>query len=739
MPWATLCLGVVVCAVLPNLSIPYLFLACAVLLLLAVLFRSCRVLIYFVFGLVYALWRFQDALNSQVPVNFPNDAMTATVHVKGVISQAEMAQVFRAEVKLPQQTFQVQAYDYHQHTWRVGEVWQCSLRLRAPIGMVNAAGFNSEQWALAQGLDGRANIGKDCLYLGEKITPTVLINRLRFTAWQRLQQLDKHHPQGKALVAALSIGLQDGLDDDTWQAFRRLGVVHLVSISGVHVTMLAVLMAWLMGKLLRVLPWQVKTPLLWRVWSGVIIAFVYALIAGFEVPTQRTVWMLLVFALMLSFKLMTSVWTVWVVALSVVLLIQPTAVLSIGLWLSFGLVAVMIWAEQSRRQLRRQRWLMLFRVQIAALLLTVVWVGAYFHSVPIFSSLANSVAIPLFSWVLTPLALLASVLPWDTPLVWVVALAQWSVDVSVWAAPYSPQLNLAQAPWYLNGLGTLAAAVMLLPHALALRMWSALVLLLLVCYQPPPIKHGQLRVQVIDVGQGLALLLQTKEHDLLFDTGRGNAHTVLLPVLQARGISQLDALVLSHNDVDHDGAAEGLLASMQAQTVWVGKTEAYPQWQVAACHGSSWQWDGVWFEWLTLPNADAKAGNNAKSCVLRVVTNGQALLIPADIGIKQEQQLLNIYGDALHSTALILGHHGSSSSNGSTWLNAINPDVAIASSGWRNAYQHPTPVVQTRLSAHEIALHRTDTQGSLEIIMDDELHIQPFTGRLAWWQRKPFK
>ena len=756
MRWAAWCLGVVGCAILPPWAGRSGWCVAALLLglLLLLIQRQWRVLKplwWFLLGLGYGVWRFQAALQAQIPVDYPDVTQSAVVTVLDVASASEQVQQFRAHIlTASEQTYRVNAYDYQQRAWPVGSVWHCPVRLRANIGVFNRSGFNPEAWALAYGLDGSANIGKNCVRSGTSHTPQILINQVRERAWQRLQHLPSEHQQGVALLAALSIGLQAALNDDTWLAFRQLGIVHLISISGVHVTMLALLTAWIVGKALRYLPLPVRTPMLWQIWCGVVVAFAYALLAGFQIPTQRTVWMLLVFAIALTWRRPASLWQTWWQALALVLLWQPTAVLSVGLWLSFTLVASMLWAEQSWRRLRQRQqnaqmpwWrrpsvVLLWRGQVAAFMLTLVLIGQLFHSVPLLSSLYNSLAIPWFSWVLTPLALLASVLPLDAPLLWVAALAQYSIDISVWLAQYSPQWVLAQAPWYLSALALVAVALMMLPAALGMRVWVATILVALCVYRPLAIAPRQLRVDVIDVGQGMSLLLQTRSHQLLFDTGRGKAHTAVLPTLQSLGLNHADALVLSHQDADHDGAAPSLRRQFDFHTVWAGQTEAYPDWQARDCRGQSWQWDGVWFEWLTLPREQVAHSTNAQSCVLRVVTHGQALLIPADIGADEEAALLNTYGAKLRSTVLVLGHHGSSGSSSSAWLNTVAPDIAIASSGFRNSYHHPTPAVQTRLRAHGIKLYRTDTQGGLTLRLDEQLHIQPLTGRLYWWQRKPF-
>ncbi|AUZ04558.1 ComEC family competence protein [Vitreoscilla sp. C1] len=737
MAWVAWCLGVMLCVFLPTLPWLWLLLAAGLLGCAAHKWGKWHAWLFLCLGFVYAFFRLQWALEQQVPIQNAIVPQTAQVTVLDVATEQTYGQRFLAQIILQDgQTFQVYAYDAHQQIWKVGQISQCNVRLRPNIGAVNAAGFHVEAWALANGMDGSAHIGKHCQISSLQNT-WQFWHLWRENVWQRLQNFNTPNHQGKAMVAALTVGVQDGLSSSTWQAMRQLGVVHLVSISGVHVTMLAVLVGWLVGTLLRYLPYTVKTPMLWQCWAGVAVAFLYALVAGFQVPTQRTVWMLLVFAIALTGKWRLSLGQVWWRALAVVVGLQPAAFLSIGLWLSFGLVAIMMWAAHAWRE-RGNTWRVLLRVQTGLMLLTVVLVGAYFHIVPVLSPLFNAIAIPWFSWVLTPWALVAVLLPWDAPLLGVVAVAQYSVDVSVWAVAYSPEYVIAaQSTWMLI-LALLAAFLCLLPQAALMRPVTVLIMVLWMVYRPPVLEQGQLRLQVLDVGQGLSVLLNTQNHRLLFDTGRSSAQTAIIPALYAQGWRDLDVLVLSHHDDDHDGAAAELLQTIAAHNIWVSDTQAYPQWRTHTCREHAWQWDGVWFEWLTLPLQNVKNTTNARSCVLRVVTQGQAVLIPADIGHAEEAGLLQRYGHNLRSTVLILGHHGSSGSSSGAWLNVVDPDIAIASSGWNNAYHHPTPAVQNRLSAHEIELYRTDMQGGAVWILDEQLHFKAFTGRRFWWQRKPF-
>lgn len=415
--------------------------------------------------------------------------------------------------------------------------------------------------------------------------------------------------------------------------------------------------------------------------------------------------------------------------------VRPFGGFGVGTWLSFGLVAALIWAcagrlyEGKRQTAVRGQW--------AASVLSLVLLGYLFASLPLVSPLVNAVSIPWFSWVLTPLALLGSVVPF-APLQQAGAfLAEYTLRFLVWLADVSPEFAVAAAPLPLLVLAVCAALLLLLPRGLGLRPWAVLLLAGFVSYRPEAVPENEAAVTVWDAGQGLSVLVRTANRHLLFDTGTvAAAQTGIVPSLNAAGVRRLDKLVLSHHDSDHDGGFQAV-GKIPNGGIYAGQPEFYEG--ARHCAEQRWQWDGVDFEFLR-PSERKNIDDNGKSCVLRVVAGGAALLVTGDLDTKGEESLVGKYGGNLYSQVLVLGHHGSNTSSSGVFLNAVSPEYAVASSGYANAYKHPTEAVQNRVRAHGIKLLRTDLSGALQFglgrggVKAQRLRVYKF-----YWQKKPFE
>ena len=267
---------------------------------------------------------------------------------------------------------------------------------------------------------------------------------------------------------------------------------------------------------------------------------------------------------------------------------------------------------------------------------------------------------------------------------------------------------------------------------------SDLVLAASCLYRTPAPEHGTAAVRIIDVGQGLALQVRTQNHWLLFDTGTaGAAQTQLVPNLLAQGLPPPDVLVLSHHDADHDGGFPAVQIAFAPRKLYAGQPEAYAESAQWCAGGTAWEWDGVYFEFLTPPH-NPQADDNEQSCVLRVLAGGQAVLAGGDLGIAGERWLVGTYGDSLHSQLLVQGHHGSRSSSDSAYLNAVAPEAAVAANGFANPYGHPAAIVRHRLSAHRIALYTTARQGQMDFLLGAGREMVPQLQPKRFWQRKPF-
>lgn len=685
-------------------------------------------------GAAYGVFRTEAALSSQWRAEAVS-GVPLTVEVADMPrSDGRRVQFAAKAVDSGGRTFDLLLSDYKRREWAVGSRWRITARVHPVVGELNLRGLNREAWALSNGIGGVGTVGADRVLLHDGSGWGIAVWRSRISRnWQQADA-DGGLSDGIGLMRALSVGEQSALRPELWQAFRPLGLTHLVSISGLHVTMVAVMFAWLAKRLLACSPRLPARPRVWVLAAGCAGALFYALLAGFSVPTQRSVLMLAAFAWAWR-RGRLSAWATWWQALAAVLLFDPLAVLGVGTWLSFGLVAALIWACSGRlHEGKRQTAL---RGQWAASVLSLVLLGYLFASLPLISPLVNAVAIPWFSWVLTPLALLGSVVPF-APLQQLGAfLAEYTLRFLVWLADVSPEFAVASAPLPLLVLAVCAALLLLLPRGLGLRPWAVLLLAGFVFYRPPSVPENEAAVTVWDAGQGLSVSVQTANHHLLFDTGTASAaQTGIVPSLNAAGVRRLDKLVLSHHDSDHDGGFQ-TVGKIPNGGIYAGQPEFYEG--ARHCAERHWQWDGVDFEFLR-PSERKNIDDNGKSCVLRVVAGGAALLVTGDLDTKGEAELVKKYGSNLYSQVLVLGHHGSNTSSSGVFLNAVSPEYAVASSGYANAYKHPTQAVQNRVRAHGIKLLRTDLSGALVFGLGrGGVKAQRLRGYKFYWQKKPFE
>lgn len=691
-------------------------------------------------GLMYSLWRTDTVLQNQVSAEVGRQAVMMDIEVIGlpeqrVVGGRRSSRFVGKGMTEDGREYRLLFYDYAGLLWQTGERWRIKARIRAPLSVRNPVGFDREVWALANGINGLASVGKGRVRLpNSKMDwlPNADVWRARISsAWQRAAE---DEPYGAGLMQALAVGNRSGLPPEVWAAFRPLGLNHLVSISGLHISMVALLAALLTKYLMRFLPRVPIRPRMWQLVVGIAAALIYTGLAGFGVPAVRSLLMLCVFAWAWIRRGMWSMWRVWWTALTAVLLLQPTSVLSVGFWLSFGLVGTLVWALAFR--LPEHRFIQAVRGQWAVTLVGGIGAVYFFGTLPIFSPLVNAVAIPFFSWILVPLALVASISPFDFARDAAAFVGGKTVDVLLWLGERLPDVALSHAPAPVLWLALVCAFLLLLPRGGRWKPLACCGVAMFVLYRPsaPVIP---LTVYVWDVGQGLSVLIQTRSQNVLFDTGKPGAELSLLPNLRALGIDKLDAMILSHHDDDHDGGYTELVKSLAIKKLWGGQPEFYPNAEYCA-DGKRWDIDGVVFEFLT-PLSIKTAKDNDKSCVLRVVADGQAVLMTGDLGIEGEMALMREYGDLLYSPLLILGHHGSKYSSGKAFLRAVDPKIAVASSGFANAFKHPHPDVLTRLADLGIKLMRTDQQGALVFrFSGGEMSTSVLMTDKKWWQRKPF-
>jgi competence protein ComEC len=638
---------------------------------------------------------------------------------------------------------------------RPGERWRLTVRLQRPHGSANPGGFDYEAWLLEQGVRATGYVRPAA---GDRrlaaFVPRfgTLVERRGWALRDRILAALPGKPYAGVIVA-LVIGDQRGIAQADWEVFNRTGVGHLISISGLHITMVAGLAALAASFLWRrsfftgaqlplLLPAQKVAAL-----AGSAVALLYVLLAGFGIPAQRTLYMILVVAAALWCGRISQVSHVLCTALGVVVLLDPWALLWPGFWLSFGAVAAILYAGTGRvpgatgwRAGLRSAAHTQYVVTLALAPLTML----LFAQVSLASPLANAIAIPLVSFIVTPLALLGSLAPAPVSTGLLVAAhgvvqgmavvleALSSQRWAVWSAP-------AAGPW-MCALALGGVLWMLAPRGWPLRWVGMAAWLPLVAQLPTHPAAGTFTVTAFDVGQGMALLVETERHRLLYDTGpayspeSNGGSRVIAPYLRARGIGQLDGIVVSHSDLDHVGGALALLDAVRVGWVASSLWPQHPVVRAARRHvscvaGQRWQWDGIDFEMLyptasTYADVDLKA--NARSCTLRISNGRGTVLLAGDIEATQEAQLLYAQAGKLRADVLLAPHHGSGTSSTEAFLAAVQPSFGIFQVGYRNRYRHPKKTVWERYASHGIDRWRTDETGAVTIEVGDIVTLRGY-------------
>ncbi|NWC58502.1 DNA internalization-related competence protein ComEC/Rec2 [Pseudomonas veronii] len=711
-----LALGLLALRFLPALPSAGMLLALAVVALMLLPFRTYP-LAFFLFGLCWACVSAQWALDDRLRPMLDGQTRWLEGRVSGLPQQTDSGVRFELSdsrsrnARLPAR---IRLYWHGGPPVRSGERWRLAVTLKRPSGLLNFHGVDHEAWLLAQRIGATGSV-KD----GERLAPAR--NAWRDAVRQRLMAVDA---QGReAGLAALVLGDGSGLTADDWRVLQDTGTVHLLVISGQHIGLLAGLIYALVAALARYGCWPRTWPWLpWACGLAFTAALGYGLLAGFGVPVQRACVMVgLVLLWRLRFRHL-GIWWPLLLAFNGVLILEPLASLQPGFWLSFAAVAVLGLTFGGRLG-RWSAWQAWTRPQwlIAIGLFPVLLVLGL--PISLSAPLANLFAVPWISLVVLPLALLGTALlavPFvGAGLLWLAggaldglfnALALLAGQLPAWIPAEVPM-----GYWLVSLVG---AVLLLLPKGVPFRLLGWPMLLLAVFPPRELVPHGQVDVLQLDVGQGLALILRTRHHTLLYDAGPRSGAVdlgarVVLPSLKRLGVDALDMMLLSHADADHAGGAAAVARGLPIKRVVGGETEGLPALlDTQPCiSGEQWAWDGVSFELWQWPDA---VDGNPKSCVLHVQANGERLLLTGDIDRAAEQAFL-ASTLAVPTDWLQAPHHGSRSSSSWPFLQRLAPKSVLISRGRGNAFGHPHPQVVERYQALGTQVYDSAEQGAVRL------------------------
>lgn len=631
------------------------------------------------------------------------------------------------------------------------EQWQLVVRLKPPNGFQNPGGFDYEAWLFQQGIHATGYVRKSPLNKLVETAPSgSYLDQLRSSIRHQINHSTT--AELASLLNALAIGYRGDMAPQSWQMFINTGTNHLIAISGLHIGLVAGFAWLLLSQLAR---FKIMTRLLSRrrlLIISFIVAFIYAGLAGFTIPTQRALVMLAVVYLGLYLYRQVTVVQSLSIALLVVLIISPVSVLSVGFWLSFLAVAAISYVIAGRLPGRNKimLWLWPQWVVILALLPLSFY---FFQQSSMIALVANLIAIPVIGMLVLPVLLLGilfNLVNTATSSLMIQLSAQ-GLSYLLWLLNELSQFSYAV--WHHTQPGIfalcLAMAGLLLafsPYGFRGRWLFPFLLLPLLIPGTQALQEESLELHVLDVGQGLSVLATTSQHALLFDTGARFSdrfdvgEKVVLPLLRQLNITKLDKLVISNGDRDHIGGAKAVLQAMQVDSVLGRDIESLQHDHKSLCQrGQSWHWDGIDFEILH-PQGQHYRKRNNYSCVLKITLQNTSVMIAADIEKRAEAELVEAYANQLQSEILLVPHHGSKTSSTKAFLDKVKPELAIYSSGYLNRYRFPRPEVVRRYSEIKARQLNTAQSGYIRLKIDTNGNIsEPVSYRQQYrryWHRR---
>lgn len=636
---------------------------------------------------------------------------------------------------------------------RVGDVWRLKVKLKPPSGFMNPGGMDYEKWLFQQDIRATGYIrnGIENQLLEDPSSNDYGIDRFRQSL---AEQLDRHLKDNSylGLYKAIILGIKTDIPAEQWEVFIHSGTNHLIAISGLHIGLIAAI-GFFLGRYL----WSSSSRWLERVpaqqigaLTAILFALFYAALAGFAIPTQRALIMLSIALSGVILKVYVPARQIISIALILVLCFDPMSSLANGFWLSFMAVAsILFYLQKSKSNIEvhseELSWLQRTKKIVLrfTLLPIVVFLGLlpitllFFSQFSILSPIANMLAVPWMSLIIIPLSLLASVF-----LGWAPELALWLFSgISILMEPLWWWLNKIVAQdinlYYLSQTEVFALISILLASILLVqRNWGKKRFMLIILVLPisgsyySDINPGHFKLTILDVGQGLALMVRTDNHVLMYDTGNAfgqrfnMADQVIIPYFRHEGIERINRLVLSHADNDHIGSAKYLLKTYRPDHILSGEVKRLKQKQNIVADrcisGQQWSWDGVEFKVLS-PSLERlqklPSNSNNLSCVILVrAANGYSALLTGDVEKEVEQELLQ-YSDINGVDLLVVGHHGSKTSSSKEFVEWVAPRDAVFTFGYRNRYGFPAATVVANLKQQNTRLYAT-VNGTIDISSD---------------------
>lgn len=759
---------------LPSVSVIVLLLSLSLLALL--LLRKSLLPVLFILGFCWASIYAMTVINAILPADFETRELSVTGKVIGLpqekISRGKPILQFDLAVSQPVcygghcvsglKTLKLTSYETA--VILPGQTWQLLVKLKRPHGMVNPGGFNYQTWLIQQGVSGVGYVRAhpENQLLDESHWD---IHRLRWNISAYMDARIGHLPY-LPLLKALLTGDKRDIEKRHWDLFAATGTTHLVVISGLHIGLVSGFVYMLIRFLCVVVLPRCRAEC-WGALGAIAAALCYALAAGLTLPTQRALIMVTVFMLTIVLRRHIAPGSGFAVALMICLLADPLAVLSSSFWLSFFAVFIIFYCATGRlgNGSGRGTWI---SIQVWVFIGLLPVLAIILGNTSFLSPFANLILVPLFSFAVVPLNLIAALVAtmdadlagriWfvlDYSLAAMTAYLQWLVAIGG-----SGVISIPERPMLVYCLAAIGVFVVLLPKGMPLKWIGAILLLPIFLYRPPQLGEGEFKFAILDVGQGLATVIQTRNYTLVYDTGAqwsdgfDMAQAAVIPYLKQAGRKRIDTLVISHGDNDHAGGLPSLITTLPVTQLYLGEpisemethywsasaTSKVSMLQQPCMAGTRWQHDQVTFQFLHPENHSASINAddgalrhkaNNQSCVLRISSGDTVVLLTGDIEKTVELALVDNHKALLAATVLVAPHHGSRTSSSWPFVKAVTPDYVIFSSGYKNQFSHPHRNIASRYHSVGSNALTTSSSGAIEFCLCDGKLSKPWQARMA--------
>ena len=715
---------------------------------------------YPVMGLLLALWfrwktslwvgfilGFSWAYLHQLSVSTPDFSTSP------VLKQAELQGVIVSIPKVNHQKIQFQflvhhinqkptktlvqlaCYD-HCPSFHAGETWQLVAKLKKPQNLGNPGSMDYRTSLQARHIQWIGYIHRGTArFISKASSLTTPMLHLRAALAEILKKMD-NNPHIIGLIEALTLGIGQDIDAETWDLFRRTGTTHLMVISGAHIGLIAGLsytfLKWIWCRC-HYLPQHMPAQRIASL-GGIIMAFLYALLAGFGVPAQRACIAFSLLSIRYFSNYRITIWQAWLYGLCSVLIFEPHAVLQPGFYLSFIAVAILIAMNQRLNLNPFKKTLCLQLSCLFGLMpLTLFW----FSYGSLNGFFANLIAIPWVSFIIIPLGLCLTLLGTWVPMGPIIFLEKYAIQGLLtylhWIDSYS-NFNII---YTIDNFLALMSLMLVISVSVFIPIKPIMPILVLIAASSllpsrQTLPAGEVAIDILDVGQGLAISVRTQHHTLVYDTGikfyQGTdmGQMVLIPYFRAKKISKIDKVVISHPDLDHRGGLKSLGAVLPIHELLVDDPKQYRYAQ--ACHEyPDWTWDGIQFHFFAIPNTLNHKNN--RSCVLRIANAAGAVLLTGDIERAAEQYLVTTYGSKLTSQVILVPHHGSKTSSTPEFIESVSPQYAIASYGFDNRYHFPHDQAMQTYSRYQIPVFSTESCGYIQVKLRNSRRLEVYCSK----------